>query len=63
MNDDIPTYRLLEINQAYNEGKITFREWLELSREWALKMIERHELLRTEPDPYKNPEQPPPQTH
>lgn len=40
--DTVPTYGLLTINHAYNEGKLTFKEWLELSRAWALKMIEQH---------------------
>lgn len=40
---DTPTYGLLVINHAYNEGKITFREWLELSREWALRIKEQYE--------------------
>jgi hypothetical protein len=38
----VPSYGLLVINHAYNEGKITFREWLELSRQWALKQIEEN---------------------
>ncbi len=41
--EDVPTYGLLAINHAYNEGKLTFKEWLELSREWALKMIEQYD--------------------
>jgi hypothetical protein len=40
-NDTVPTYGLLVINHAYNEGKLTFQEWLALSREWALKIIEQ----------------------
>ena len=37
------TYQpLLIINHAYNEGKITFQEWLELSRQWAEKMVEQY---------------------
>jgi hypothetical protein len=39
--EDVPTYGLLAINHAYNEGKLTFKEWLELSREWAVAMIEQ----------------------
>ena len=35
---EIPSYGLLVINHAYNEGKITFREWLQLSKEWAERM-------------------------
>jgi hypothetical protein len=38
----VPSYGLLVINHAYNEGKITFKEWLELSREWAVKIKEQH---------------------
>lgn len=40
--EQVPTYGLLVINHAYNEGKITFREWLALSREWALQIKEQH---------------------
>ncbi len=36
------TYGLLAINHAYNEGKLTFQEWLELSHEWTLKIIEQY---------------------
>ncbi len=36
--EQVPTYGILVINHAYNEGKITFQEWLRLSREWALKI-------------------------
>jgi len=38
-SESIPTYGLLVINHAYNEGKITFREWLELSKAWAEAML------------------------
>jgi len=38
----VPSYGLLVINHAYNEGKLTFQEWIELSREWALKTIAQH---------------------
>ena len=38
MDEPVPTYGLLMINHAYNEGRITFKQWLEQSREWALKM-------------------------
>lgn len=41
--DAAPTYGLLVINHAYNEGKMTFKGWLELSREWALKVIEQYD--------------------
>jgi hypothetical protein len=40
--DSVPTYGLLVINHAYNEGKITFKEWLELSRQWAEAMLQQH---------------------
>lgn len=42
MDKDVPIYGLLVINHAYNEGKITFQQWLELSRQWAEKMMERY---------------------
>jgi hypothetical protein len=38
-DEQAPTYGLLAITLAYNEGNITFKEWLELSREWAEKLI------------------------
>lgn len=41
--EDVPTYGLLVINHAYNEGNITFKEWLELSRQWAMKIIEQYD--------------------
>jgi hypothetical protein len=54
MDDKVPTYGLLTINHAYNTGQITFAEWLELSRAWALKMIEQHTCQKEpEPDLYK----------
>jgi hypothetical protein len=37
-----PTYGLLAINHAYNEGKISFKEWLELSRQWAQQIMEQY---------------------
>jgi hypothetical protein len=46
----LPTYGLLAINHAYNEGKITFKEWLELSRQWAQQILEQYggETAQTE---------------
>jgi hypothetical protein len=38
MTDKMPSYGLLVINHAYNEGKITFSEWLQLSKTWAKAM-------------------------
>ena len=40
--DTVPTYGLLVINHAYNEGQLTFKEWLKLSREWAEAMIRQY---------------------
>jgi hypothetical protein len=37
----VPTYGLIVINNAYNEGQITFLQWLELSKAWAEAMIEQ----------------------
>ena len=46
----VPSYGLIMLNHAYNEGKITFKEWLELSRQWALKIIESNQVsLRERP--------------
>ena len=41
--EDVPTFGLLVINHTYNEGNITFKEWLELSRQWAMKIIEQYD--------------------
>jgi len=49
-NDTVPTYGLLMINHAYNEGRITFKQWLEQSREWALKMKEQYQKPVITPD-------------
>ena len=54
--DTVPTYGLFAINHAYNEGKITFKEWLELSREWALKIIEQYDGgMAAKPSPTSSP--------
>jgi hypothetical protein len=55
----VPTYGLLVINHAYNEGQITFLQWLELSQAWAQKMIEQASERLAEPDLCKSPEQSP----
>jgi hypothetical protein len=48
--EKVPTYGLIVVNHAYNQGKLTFKEWLELSRAWALKIIEANEVsLRQNP--------------
>ncbi len=54
MDDRVPTYGLLTINHAYNEGKITFKEWLELSRQWALKIKEQYKEPTLKPDSRTN---------
>ncbi len=43
MGEQVPTYGLLVINHAYSEGKLIFKEWLELSREWAEAVIRQYE--------------------
>jgi hypothetical protein len=43
-DETVPSYGLIVINHAYNEGKLTFKEWLELSRQWAEKIIESNKL-------------------
>ncbi len=45
------SYGLLSINHAYNEGKITYWEWLKLSREWAEQIIRQN----TKNDDLKGP--------
>ncbi len=47
---NVPTYGLLTINHAYNTGQITFKEWLELSREWALAMKRQYGTKLVTPD-------------
>ena len=42
-NERVPSYGLLVVNHAYNEGNITFLQWMKLSREWALKIIEQYD--------------------
>jgi hypothetical protein len=46
----VPTYGLLVINNAYNEGQITFWQWLELSRAWAEAMLAQYQEKPAEPD-------------
>lgn len=36
---ELLTYGILAINQAHNEGKLTFKEWLTLSGEWAKEVL------------------------
>ncbi len=43
MDEHVPTYGLLVINHTYNEGNITFLEWMDLSRDWTLRMIEQYD--------------------
>ena len=52
-HETVPTYGLLIINHAYNEGQITFWQWLELSKAWAEAMQQR--FVASE-DLCKNPE-------
>ena len=40
-SDEVSPYGLLAINHAYNQGKITFKQWLELSRKWAVSYKEQ----------------------
>lgn len=43
------SYGLLYITHAYNEGKISFNEWIEQSREWAEAIIrqnDKHKLSK-----------------
>jgi len=39
--ESVPTWGLLSLIQSYNEGRLTFMEWLSLSRDWSLRMIEQ----------------------
>jgi hypothetical protein len=39
----IPSYGLLSITHAYNEGKISIDDWLKQSREWAEAIIKQHD--------------------
>jgi hypothetical protein len=42
MSELMPTYGLLVINHAYNQGLLSFQEWRELSRQWAEAMQARY---------------------
>lgn len=37
----VPSYGLLVIISAYNEGKVTFDEFVKLMAEWSAKMVEQ----------------------
>jgi hypothetical protein len=50
-DEHVSSYGLLSINHAYNEGKITYWEWLKLSREWAEQIIRQN----TKNDDLKGP--------
>jgi hypothetical protein len=50
----VPTYGLLMINHAYSEGKITYKQWVELSRAWALKMKEQYQKAEVTPDSHSS---------
>lgn len=39
--ESVASYGLLLINHAFNQGKITFKQWLELSRQWAIQIKEQ----------------------
>ena len=36
---ELLTYGILAINQAHNEGILTYKEWLTLSQEWAIGVL------------------------
>jgi hypothetical protein len=42
LEEAMPTWGLLAITHAYNEGKLTFKEWMRLSREWAEGIIQQY---------------------
>ena len=44
-----PSYGLLYITRAYNQGEITLEEWLLLSKAWAEAMLQQQSEL-IEPD-------------
>ncbi len=39
--EKVPTWGILTLTQAHNDGRLTFMEWLALSRDWSLRMIEQ----------------------
>jgi hypothetical protein len=45
----IPSYELLAINHAYNQGKLTFKQWLELTRQWAEKVHQEYGAEKEKP--------------
>jgi hypothetical protein len=47
----VPSYGLLYITRAYNQGEITLEEWLVLSQAWAEAMLQQQKQHETiEPD-------------
>jgi len=45
-DEDLLAYGLLGINQAYTEGEITFKEWMRLTHDWAVRVLaEKDEML------------------
>jgi hypothetical protein len=38
----VPSYGLLYITRAYNQGEITLEQWLELAISWAEAMLQQH---------------------
>jgi len=42
LTSEASSYGLLVITHAYNEGKITFHEWLEQSEAWARQIIAQY---------------------
>lgn len=44
--EDWLAYGLPAINRAYTEGKITFKEWVRLTHDWAVRVLaEQDEML------------------
>ncbi len=40
------SYGLLYLTQAYNRKEITFEQWLQLTKEWAERIIREHQPPR-----------------
>ena len=44
-DEDVLASGLLGINQAYTEGKITLKEWMRLTHEWAVSVQAEHDEM------------------
>jgi hypothetical protein len=43
--ETVPSWGLLAITEAYNKGELTFQQWMKLSREWSLAIIQQYGVV------------------